>query len=90
MWRTVCQIFLQGDVDSISNCLDYKQGGNTVGKRGLKWLIANNINFQEGKRTNTVNENDCLFLVTHMFTLNLPPVVVNLELCAILYLSLIC
>ncbi len=45
-------IFFQGEVDSISNCLDYKQGGNIVGKRGLKWLIANNINFQEGKMTN--------------------------------------
>ena len=45
-------IFIQGEVDSISNCLDYKQGGNIVGKRGLKWLIANNINFQEGKMTN--------------------------------------
>ena len=38
----------QGDVDSISNCLDYKQGANTLGKRGVKWLIANNINFEKG------------------------------------------
>ena len=37
-----------GDVDSVSNCLDYKQGGNSLGRRGLKWLITNTINFGEG------------------------------------------
>ncbi|XP_028415396.1 E3 ubiquitin-protein ligase HECW2-like [Dendronephthya gigantea] len=47
-------LFHTGDVDSISNCLDYKQGGNTLGKRGLKWLIANTINFGEA-------DNKCLF-----------------------------
>ena len=50
-----------GDVDSISNCLDYKQSGNYAGKRGLKWLIGSNINFEEGKLKMT-NEYKLLFL----------------------------